>query len=154
MRQPADIEAFDTSVKLAVYATVAATSAPPTAAEAAATLHVSRSDVLEAFRRLQMQRLLVLEPGDPSRIRMAPPFSGVPTPFRVIVGQRPYWANCVWDALGIPAALHRDGIIEAGDAQTGDPIQLEIREAVPLAADCVIHFAVPAAKWWHDIIYT
>jgi len=36
---------------------------------------------------------------------MAPPFSGVETAFPAEVQGRRYYANCVWDALGVPAAL-------------------------------------------------
>jgi hypothetical protein len=31
---------------------------------------------------------------------------------------------------------------------------LEVREGNPAPQDCAIHFAVPAARWWEDIIYT
>jgi hypothetical protein len=78
-------------------------------------LNASLEDVLAAFQRLHQKRLLVPEPGNPSRIRMAPPFSGVETPFRVKIIDKHYFANCAWDALGIPAALHVDAIIEAYD---------------------------------------
>jgi hypothetical protein len=110
--------------------------------------------VKATLRRLQQKRLLVLEPADPSRIRMAPPFSGIQTPFRVLVQSKQYYANCAWDALGIPAAFHQDASIEAQDGHSGEPITLEDRGGKPVFQPCVIHFAVPAARWWEDIIYT
>ena len=85
---------------------------------------------------------------------MAPPFSGVETPFRVKVQDKSYYANCVWDALGIATALHLDALIEASDGQSGEPMRLEVRNGQPTAQKCVIHFAVPAAHWWDDIVYT
>lgn len=145
---------FDTSVKLAIYTAVAETATLPTSEEVAQRIGVSRSAVEAAFARLHAKRLLVPEPGDPSRIRMAPPFSGVVTPFLVEARGRRYYANCVWDALGIPAALHADAVIPAPDGFTGDPITLEVRDGRPVPTECVIHFAVPAARWWEDIIYT
>jgi hypothetical protein len=36
---------------------------------------------------------------------MANPFSAVPTPFLVRSGDRSWYGNCIWDALGIPAML-------------------------------------------------
>jgi hypothetical protein len=65
-----------------------------------------------------------------------------------------YYANCVWDALGIPAALKADAIAEAADGYTGEPMILEVRNGEPVPQQCAIHFAVPAAKWWDDIVYT
>lgn len=145
---------LDTTVKLNIYATLAQTTQPPTTFEVAKALQVPLADVTAAFERLHQKRLLVPEPGDPSRIRMAPPFSGTPTPFRVWVGDKAYYANCAWDALGILAALHQDGVVEAADAHTQEAMRLEVHGGQPLPEPCVIHFAVPAARWWEDIIYT
>jgi hypothetical protein len=111
-------------------------------------------EVEAAFERLYRKRLLVLEPNDPSRIRMAPPFSGIETPFLVKVNDKSYYANCAWDALAIPAALHGDGDILASDAHTREPMTILVRDGNPVPEPCVIHFAVPAAQWWDDIIYT
>jgi hypothetical protein len=166
---------LDTTVKLEIYRTVATTARIPSASEVARALApggrgaggaagepggagsaagVDVAAVLAAFGRLAARRLLVAEPGDPSRIRMAPPFSGVPTPFAVEIGDRTYFANCVWDALGVAAALHADAVVRAADGFTGEPMALAIERGAPLPAECVIHFAVPAARWWDDIIYT
>ena len=145
---------FDTAVKLNIYETIAQTTQPPSSAEVAQALSISRKEVEAAFDRLHKKRLLVPEPGDLSRIRMAPPFSGIETPFRVRVQGKVYYANCAWDALGIPAALHEDGEIEASDGQTGEPLTLTVKDGKPRPQACAIHFAVPAARWWENIIYT
>jgi hypothetical protein len=145
---------FDTTVKLKIYATIAEEARVPGAVGVAQALDAPLEEVLAAFERLHQQRLLVPEPGDPLHIRMAPPFSGVRTPFPVLVGSKLYYANCVWDALGIPAALHADAVIESSDGFSGEPLYLEVRNRKPVSQDCAIHFAVPAARWWQDIIYT
>ncbi len=145
---------FDTAVKLNIYETIAQTAQAPTSADVAKALGTSAEKVEAAFERLHQKRLLVPEPDDPSRIRMAPPFSGVETPFRVKVQGKTYHANCAWDALGIAAALQADAIIEASDGQSGEPMLLEVRNGQPVPEECVIHFAVPAAHWWDDILYT
>jgi hypothetical protein len=145
---------FDTAVKMNIYETIGRTTQAPTAADVAESLGTSPEEVEAAFERLHKKRLLVPEPGDPSRIRMAPPFSGVETSFRVKAQNKVYYANCAWDALGIAAALQADTIIEASDGYSGEPMKLEVRNGQPVTEECVIHFAVPAAKWWDDIIFT
>jgi hypothetical protein len=145
---------FDTQVKLNIYETIAETTRPPTTSDVARALNASVEEVQAAFDRLHAERLLVPEPGDPSRIRMAPPFAGNETPFLVKVQGKSYHANCAWDALGIPAALHADAVIEAADGHTGEPIILEVKDGKPMPQESAIHFAVPAARWWRDIIYT
>lgn len=145
---------FDTTVKQELYRIIAETARMPDAAEVAQAVQMPAEDVIAAFGRLHQRRLLVPEPGDATRIRMAPPFSGVETPFLVRVNGKGYFANCVWDGLGVAAALHSDAVVEASDGHTSEPMQLEVRGGAPLPVECVVHFAVPAAQWWDDIIFT
>jgi hypothetical protein len=145
---------LDTIVKLNIYEAVAKTTKMPSSIQVARASGASVMEVEAAFERLCQKRLLVLEPGDKSRIRMAPPFSGIETPFLVKVGTFDYYANCAWDALGIPAALNQDAMIYASDAYTNKPMILEVSGGAPVQQNCVIHFAIPAAHWWDDIIYT
>jgi hypothetical protein len=145
---------FDSAVKLFIYETIAETTKPPTAEHVAKAIGAPAAEVMAAFGRLHAKRLLVPEPADPARIRMAPPFSGVETAFLVRVRDKAYFANCVWDALSVSAALHTDALVEATDGHTGEPMTLEVKEGGPLAQRCAIHFAVPAARWWDDIVYT
>jgi len=145
---------FDTSVKLNIYEMVARTTRMPTSIDIALGIGSSMADVEQAFQRLYEKRLLVLEPGTPSRIRMAPPFSGIETQHRVKIENKVYFANCAWDAFGIAAALKRDADIESTCPDCGEPLAFQIRAGKPLLQECVVHFAVPAAHWWQDIIYT
>ncbi len=145
---------FETAVKLRIYSTLAESGAAPTSGEIARALDASPAEVEDAFRALHAKRLLLPEPGDPTRIRMAPPFSGIETPFLVRARRRRYYANCVWDALGIAAALHADAKVEASDGHTGEAMELEVRDGGVVARPCAIHFAVPAARWWDDLVYT
>ena len=145
---------FDTTVKLAIYQITADTGSIPSAGEVAQRIDSSEEQLIAAFARLHQKRLLVPEPGDPARIRMAPPFSGVPTAFPVEALGRRYFANCVWDAYGIAAALHADALIPTEDAFSGEALVLEVRNGEPILHDYVAHFAVPAAKWWDDIVFT
>jgi hypothetical protein len=148
---PGDATAFDRAVRLAMYRTIVADGDPPTAQELAAELDVEIADVDTSLRRLADAHALVLQPGT-SSIWMAAPFSAVPTPFDVSVGDRRYFANCIWDALGIPACLHADARIDSSCPDCDEPLRLEVRDgALQEPADGVVHFAIPAARWWEDI---
>lgn len=141
-------------IKLAIYDTFARTAKAPTVFDIARQLDLPRDEVQAGFDELHKQRLLVPEPGDATRIRMAPPFSGIETSFRVTVDKKVYFAPCAWDSLGIPAALHKDAVVHTSDGHTGEAITLVVRDGAPVPEPCVIHIAVPAAQWWNDIIYT
>ena len=144
---------LDIRVKLGVYGHFAETGRRPSPSEVAARTAVDVEDVLAAYRRLGAQRLLVLE-ADGSSIRMAPPFSGVPTQHAVESCGSRYFANCAWDALGIPAALHRPATVHSRCEQTGEPLRLRVGLDGPEASEWLFHCLVPAAKWWDDIVFT
>lgn len=145
---------FDTAVKLKLYEMVTRDAVMPDSADIAGELDEPVEAVEASFQRLYGKRLLVLEPGSDSQIRMAPPFSGVPTAFQVETGGKSYYANCAWDAFGVAAALHADAAIHASDGFTGDPMELAVKDGKPIPAEAIAHFAVPAAYWWDDIIFT
>jgi Alkylmercury lyase len=145
---------IDTTVKLCIYQMIADQGKAPTSSEVALFLGITKEEVEAAFQRLHQKKLLVPEPGDLSRIRMAPPFSGIETDFLVESHGKSYYGNCVWDALGVSAALHQDAVIRASDGYTGEPIRLEVKNGEVVPQECIIHFAVPAALWWKDVIYT
>src|SRR4026208_1228719 len=123
---------FDTSVKLNIYEMIARTTRMPTSTDVALGMDSSIADVEQAFQRLYEKRLLVLEPGSSSRIRMAPPFSGIETQHRVKIEEKVYFANCAWDAFGIAAALKRDAEIESTCADCDAPLTLQVRDGKPL----------------------
>ena len=144
---------FDTQVKLAIYKHFAETGRRPSPANVAERSGSEIASVLDAYPRLRAQRVLALE-ADGISIRMAPPFSGVPTQHSVIVGGRQYFANCAWDALGIPAALHQPGIVHSHCEHSNEPFHLELGLDGPEPSTWLFHCLVPAAKWWDDIVFT
>ena len=149
-----DTSAIDNDVRLHIYRSFLANGAPPTVAETARALSMTADDAGAAFQRLADGRVIVLEPGT-QRIRMAAPLSAVPTRYRVKPeGGREYFANCVWDAMGLFAMLGEDGEVNTSCPDCGEPLTLQVRDHTLVASDAVVHFAVPAADWWKDIVFT
>ena len=109
--------------------------------------------VTEGWRRLHDAHALVLDPAT-DEIRMANPFSAVPTAYRVLADGRWWYANCAWDAFGICAALHTDWRIETRCPDCGDPIAIDVRDELPAPTGLVFHCLVPASRWWDDIVFT
>ena len=106
-----------------------------------------------ALRRLHDAHAIVLEPDRPE-IRMANPFSAVPTPHRVQARGRSWYANCAWDAFGIPAALGVDGHVSSACPDCGAAIEIDVVEQRPVPDEHVVHLLVPARRWWDDIVFT
>ncbi len=143
----------DLEVKMAVYRHFAETARRPSPGEVAARAGVPAAEVPAAYARLRAQRVLVLEE-DGVSIRMAPPFSGVPTQHVAVVAEKRYFANCAWDVFGIVAALQKPGAVESRCEQTHEPLRLAIGPEGPGGSDWLFHCAVPAAQWWDDIVLT
>jgi hypothetical protein len=144
---------FDDKVKVAVYQITAESGRVPSLEAVAEKVGASPAVVKEAYARLRASRLLLLE-NDGVTIRMAPPFSGVATQHRVTVDGIEYYANCAWDALGIPAALHRGGIVNSRCEQSFEPLRLTVGTDGPEPSSWLFHCLVPAAKWWDDLVFT
>lgn len=144
---------LDTQTKLAIYHHFAETGQPPLLVEVAERVGAEAGSLREAYARLRAQRVLVLEP-DGESIRMAPPFSGVPTQHRIEAGGKLYFANCAWDALGVVAALGGPGTVLSECAQTAQPFTLPVDRDGPQQSSWLFHCLVPAAQWWDDIVFT
>jgi hypothetical protein len=123
----------------------------PTVDEVASRVAASYDVVVAGWRKLHEAHALVLD-GD--AIRMANPFSAVPTPYRVEAAGRAWFANCAWDAFGICAALHVDGRVDTSCADCGEPLSVEVRDRRPSDESLVFHCLVAAERWWDDIVFT
>ena len=146
------ITSYDRKVRLHAYNHFIKSGRAPTLAETAEVLTSTASEVQAAYQRLAEGKALVLQGnGD---ILMAEPFSAVPTAFVVHTGNRSCWANCIWDALGIPAMLKDDARILTSCGCCGDAMALEVKEGRLLKASGVAHFAIPARDWWKDVVFT
>ena len=134
------------------YALFVEAGRAPTADELAVALGRTPDDVTAGWRRLHDAHALVLD--DAGELLMAHPFSAVQTPFRVQADGRSWYANCAWDAFGICAALHVDGMIETQCPDCGDAIVVDVHGVSAFDDSLLFHCLVPARHWWDDVVYT
>lgn len=153
MSLPEDQHDLDRAVRLFVFTTAAKTGQVPQPDDIAARLGYPRSIVDDTLSRLAAGRAIILAPNS-TNVWAADPFCATPTTFRVTVHGRTYFGICIWDALGIPAALGADGTVTAACGDWGDPLTLEIRNGRLMRAEGVVHFGVPAARFWDNIAFT
>lgn len=136
---------------MATYGHIAATGSFPSVRQIAESEGIGAAAVADAFRSLAAAHIVVLKPGT-HELWSAPPFSAVPTSFRVH-GAQSWYAPCAWDMFGIPAALRTDAELDARCAWSGDRLAGSIRDG-RVSATGVIHLEVPARRFWDDIFYT
>ncbi len=147
------LEALAREVRVYVFRQAAETARVPQAPQIARALARTQEEVLEALKNLAAGKVLILAPND-GNIWAANPFSAVPSGFRVEAAGRTYWGICIWDALGIVAALGNDAVIRTTCGDCGDALTLEVRGGGLARSEGIIHFAVPAHHWWDNIGYT
>jgi hypothetical protein len=144
---------LDAAVRRCVYDVALSCGRPPLIADLAAATNAEPASVRASLARLAESRILVLQ-REGGEILMAPPFSAVPTPFLVRTSRHTCWANCAWDALGVPAMMRESAEIVSACGCCGEALTLPARHAHPPAGDGLVHFAVPARRWWDDIVFT
>ena len=136
-----------------IYRHFAETARAPFVEQAAAQFDLKMEQAVSAYQDLQQRHAILLQPGT-HQIQMAWPFSGVETHFKVRVSDKAYFANCAWDSLGIPAALHVDAEIEAKCAQSGEPIRISVTHEEIQGPEALVHFLVPFQDWYNDLPFT
>jgi hypothetical protein len=147
------MDTFLREIRHYIYAQMVDTSVAPSVAETARALSCPPADAEAGYRALADARMIVLHP-DSTTIWMAMPFSNVQTAFTVIVAGRAYYANCAWDAFGIPAALGAEAHIFTSCPDCGGGLQRKVGGGTLPETRGLVHFALPARRWWEDVGFT
>ncbi|MEA2626997.1 MAG: hypothetical protein QOD06_3042 [Candidatus Binatota bacterium] len=150
-----DPAALDREVRITIAESIRERGGVPLLTEVASRLAAPEHEVAVAFGRLAAARTMILRPGS-TEILSFNPFAAGPTDFRVRAADREWWALCAWDAFGVAAALHADGLVLGSCADIcGVPLEVRLAgDAVGALDGVVMQFALPARDWWKDIVFT
>jgi Alkylmercury lyase len=152
MAATAEQARFDNSLRLYTYRHLVASGKAPAVAQAAVEMGSSEAAVRAGYARLSESHAFILT--DSGELWRVAPFSAVPTAFPVELGGQTYYANCIWDALGIPAMLGQDATIPASCACCNLEMRLQVKAGSLLPHEGLIHVAVPACRWYEDVVFT
>ena len=147
-----DLPALEKRLRKVIYRYFIQKQRAPSLAEMATMLSRPLLEIRAAVERLGQSHAIV--PQQNGELWRAAPFSAIPTAFPVQIGRRSWYGNCIWDALGIPAMLHKDGCVLASCACCNYAMPLTIKNGALEQTDGVIHIAVPARRWYEDIVFT
>jgi hypothetical protein len=145
-----------------VYQHIAETSHAPSVDITAAHFNISTEEAGAFYKELHHRHAIFLDL-DSLTIRMANPFSGIPTDFKVHANGQTYYANCAWDMLGIPAALHTDAVIEAKFTESNETVSIEVKNGQIMKShsgaewtnpQLLVHFPLPFSRWYDDLVFT
>ena len=147
------ISEFDLQVRYQIYRYFADNCTAPSYQKIANLLNVENKDVRNSFHKLHERHMIFLEHNSDS-IRMANPFSAIPTRFKVIFGNKQWWANCAWDSLGIAAALKINVQIKARYPDIQETVDLQVIDGIVDGKSHIVYFPIPFGQWYDDLIFT
>ena len=140
-------------LRIHIYDRLLEVGRPPTCQEIGTHFAISQADARRSIADMKIGKTVLPDPKT-EEIWMAGPFSAEPTTYRVIGNRAQWFANCAWDMFGIAMIVGEEVRIEAQCTDCGAPMSLR---ADPLTApNCpgVVHFLVPARRWYEDIRFT
>lgn len=146
-------EGFDNALRLQLYRDFVQSGAPPSTERLAQLMKARVEDVRAAMERLAAGKVIVLQP-ESREILMANPLSAVPTAYRVSTRDRSFFRSCIWDALGIASMLRPDAAVDTSCACCGEAMTLQVQSEQVAFEQGVVHFAIPAKRWWENIVFT
>ena len=125
----------------------------PTVSQIATEWKLEPEEVRALLRELQGHHGVVLHPHS-DEVWIAHPFSTAPTLFSVHAGEKIWWANCGWCALGAAVLIEEDCRITTMLGGHGPRVDLEVQGGELQPTDLLLHFPVPMVQAWDNVVYT
>ncbi len=147
MLQPKDEE-----VRGALTRVIARLGHAPTPDELAKECELPLAALGPALQRLEAAHALLLHPGS-VRPWVVHPFALAPGSCWVATALHGYWANCLYCALGIAAALRADAVISTRLGGEAEEVRYRVRGGELLDGRGVFHLSTPVARWWDNVIF-
>ena len=145
-------EELDRRVRQFVYQHILYRARVPLVAEMSEGFRISKQRIRSSLERLCASHAFMVQAN--GELWRAAPFSAIPTSFPVRVGKRSWFGNCIWDALGIPAMLGQDAVIDAACGCCNYQMPTHVKSGTLQSNSGVIHIAVPAREWYKDVVFT
>lgn len=150
-----------TELRRFVYDRILATGLPPSSADIGAHFGTDAATARARLADLRIGKTILVHPVS-GEIWMAGPFAAAPSPYLVMRGTTRWWANCGWDMLGVAVLVGEPVTIETRCHDCGEGMTFHIEserdsiQQIDASTDDapVVHFLVPANRWYDDIGFT
>lgn len=141
-----------TTIRIALYDSIITRGDVPAPGALATTLGASEADVRAAILGQRIGKTIL--PHANGDIWMAGPFATESTPYRVSAGDRSWYANCAWDALGVASLVGEPVDIHARCTDCDEPMPMRVSPSDASVGSAVVHFLLPARRWYDDMGFT
>ncbi len=113
----------------------------------------SAAELDNLFKELANVHGVVLHPSS-FEVWAIHPFSLAPTVFLVESEDKKWWGNCAWCALGIAALVGKPCHITTTLGAEGVQVRLVVEQGKVHPGNVVVHFPIPMARAWDNVVYT
>jgi hypothetical protein len=124
----------------------------PSLEQLADELKERADDVAARLQRLADAHCLLLHPHS-TRPWVVHPFALAPGSCWVRTARHGYWANCLYCAFGIAAALNSDATITTRYGGEDHTVVYDVKNGVVEPNDDVFHLSTPVAQWWDNVVF-
>lgn len=125
----------------------------PTVNQLSKLLNLDEKEIRNGLTSLADNHAIVLHPNS-FDIWVAHPFALFPTLFWVKTADKQWWGNCSWCSFGVASLTKTDTEIFTKLKGEQEPLKIEIKNNEVVQKDYVVHFPIPASKFWDNVIYT
>jgi len=139
-----------------VYDELLSNGLPPSVSRIAQSFGVDTDEVKRELAALKLGKTILVHP-ETGEIWMAGPFAAGVTPYRIdrVVGpKQSWWANCAWDMLGVALIVNEPARLVASCCDCGEVLTLDSSPERGIDSDWLVHFLLPARRWYEDIGFT
>jgi hypothetical protein len=105
-----------------------------------------RAEIEQALDRLAEAHALVLHPTSKD-VWVAHPFSCSPTATWVAIGERGWWAPCMWCAFGIATLVDGDAVVHTRIGGEAEAVE------ITASSELLVHFALRPREAWGNVIH-
>lgn len=110
------------------------------------------ADVVRSLQSLADAHALLLHPGTTTPW-VVHPFALSPGSCWVETASGGYWANCLYCACGIAAAMRCDAHIHTRYGGEAQAVTFHVRDGALVDTGDIFHLSTPAARWWDNVIF-
>lgn len=148
------LTAQDEAVRGALTRAIARLGRAPSPDALAAEVGCDTTALDTHLRRLADAHALLLHPCS-TRPWVVHPFALSPGSCFVRTAAHGYWANCLYCAFGIAAALDVDAVVTTRYGGEDETVRYEVRRGSgPVTGGTdVFHLSTPPARWWDNVIF-
>ena len=141
------------ALRVFIYDELLDRGTPPTITGIASHFGVAPNAARDALAALRIGKTILVHP-QTGEVWMAGPFAAAETPYRVSRGDRQWWANCAWDMFGVAVIVGAPVRVDTQCTDCGEPMTLVCDPDAPPNGEGVVHFLVPARRWYQNIGFT